>query len=152
MNTKKIVITTSLLLLLAGGSVLAYFLLHKPAKKAPATQQPTSQVSGLDSTPTPLSNDTKSMVQTYVDTTLETKHGKGEYPASFRAGSYKRVVTPDGGIIMTLLVDVPQTKETYLFTKTGADNSPIGTSYLRCAPEADQLVHPSVCKDIGNDS
>lgn len=109
------------------------------------------KISDLDKTPTKLTDNQMAMVKSYVSSKVVSKHGEGSYTATFRNGSYNRTVTPQGGIITTLLVDVTETKETYLVTWTGGDNATNSTSYVRCAPESDQIVHPSVCKEIAND-
>lgn len=109
------------------------------------------KVSNLDKTPTKLTDNQTAMVKSYVSNMVVTKHGEGNYTATFRDGSYNRTVTSQGGIITTLLVDVVETKETYLVTWTGGDNATNSTSYVRCAPESDQIVHPSVCKELAND-
>jgi hypothetical protein len=109
------------------------------------------KVSNLDRTPTKLTDNQAAMIKASVSNMVVTKHGQSSYTATFRDGSYNRTVTSQGGIITTLLVDVAEIKETYLVTWTGGDNATNSTSYVRCAPESDQIVHPSVCKELAND-
>lgn len=149
---RKQLLTLFIAIVLIIAGVVVYNVLH--AKKEPKTESAPSKsltVNGLDSTPTPLSDTTKQMIQTYVDAQLTAKHGKGIYTASIRDNSYKRIVTPQGGIVTTLLIDVPSTQETYKFTRTGGDNDQYGTSYVRCAADDQQMVQPSKCKDQSDD-
>lgn len=147
---KQLLIILAIIVLVVGGGI-TWAVMRKKATPTVAKPSYSVSVKGMDSTPTPLSDTTKQMVQSYIDAQLTAKHGPGTYQAAIRQGSYKRVITPEGGIITTMLVDVSSTKETYLFTRTGGDNSQYGTSYVRCAPEGQQMVHPSLCKDMSDD-
>lgn len=149
---KQLLAVLIVILMLIGGAI-AYNALHP--KKVPAVKVTTtasSSIKGLDvSKNFPISDVTKKMIETYLNGTVGAKHGKATYSAVAREGSYNRTVTPDGGIITTVLIDVQPFKETYLFYRTGSDSSQYSTSQLRCAPEAEQIVHPSKCKDASND-
>ena len=150
---KQLIAALIVILMLIGGFI-AYSAPHSkktvPAPKVSTTNS--KSIEGLDNSKNfPVSDLTKSMIQDYLTGTVSAKHGKTAYSAVMRNGSYSRTVTPDGGIITTVLVDVLPFKETYLFYRTGSDSSQYSTAQLRCAPEADQLVHPSVCKDASND-
>ena len=150
---KQLIAALIILLMLIGGFI-AYNALHsrKTAPTPKASTTDSTSVKGLDDSKNfPISDVTKTMIQTYLTGTVSAKHGKTAYSAVARNGSYSRTVTPDGGVLTTVLVDVLPFKETYLFYRTGSDSSQYGTAQLRCAPEADQLAHPSVCKDASND-
>ena len=150
MRLKNILIILVILLII-GGAVVIWLVSQSEKKTQSTTDSYSVEVKNLESSDLTLTDAQKTMVKTYVSSTVTAKHGEGEYEATYREGSYKRTVNPQGGIINTALVDVSSPKETYLVTWTGGDNDPYGTSYVRCAPETDQLVHPSICKELAND-
>jgi hypothetical protein len=150
MRLRNILILFAVLLII-GGAVAAWMLIQSEKKPQSTTDSYPVEVKNLESSDLSLTDAQKTMVKSYVSSTVTAKHGEGEYEATYREGSYKRTVNAQGGIINTALVDVNTPKETYLVTWTGGDNDPYGTSYVRCAPEADQIVHPSTCKELAND-
>lgn len=150
---RKQLIAALLVLLLSISGVITYSVLQsKKSHQVVDTPVDTAVIKGLDNKKNfPLSSVTQKMVETYLIGTLKDKHGSRTYTATVRGGSYDRVVTPQGGIIVSLLVDVAPFNETYLFYRTGDDNATMVSSQLRCADEADQMVQPSKCKDKTND-
>lgn len=82
---------------------------------------------------------------------LTMKYGKAIYDAQIRAGSYKRTTTSSHTVTTRVLIDVPEKKETYLYTSTGTNSTPNITAQIHCAAEADQMTHPSICKEMGNE-
>lgn len=147
---KGLLFAVLIAIIAVGGGVFWFISQQSGAPKTTEDNSPV-KVSNLDKTPTKLTDNQTAMVKSYVSDMVVAKHGQGTYTATFRDGSYNRTVTQDGGIITTLLVDVAETQETYLVTWTGGDNATNGTSYVRCAPESDQMVHPSVCKELTDD-
>ena len=150
--TRRKFIIIIVILILVGAGVVAWAAL-RPRETPPEANEPTyaATISNLDTTSTNLPQKRIDMIKNYVSAMVVAKYGDGKYDAVYRDGSYKRTVTPQGGIVSTALIDVTTTKETYLVTWTGGENDTHGTSYARCAPEADQLVQPSVCKELSND-
>lgn len=150
MRRKPLLITLAIALLI-GGSIGGWILTQPKQSTTPADTTYPVAVTKLDKTPKQLTDAQLAMIKSYVSATVTAKHGEGSYDATYREGSYKRTVTPQGGIITTVLIDVASTKETYLVTWTGGDNDRNSTSYVRCAPEADQYTHPSACKELADD-
>lgn len=150
MRINKILIAF-ILLTIAVGATVAIAVMNQQSKTPSPSDSYAADVKNLESPSLKLTDSKKKMIKSYVSSTLVAKYGEGTYDATYREGSYLRTVTPQGGIISTALIDVPAKKETYLVTWTGGDNDPYGTSYVRCAPESDQLVHPSTCKELAND-
>lgn len=144
-NIRPVWLILGVLVLVGLGVGITVKLLHKPAQQSgdPAYHV---QTKGLTSTPTPLTDNTMTLIKQSVDRVVTTKHGQGTYTATYRNGSYQRMVYPNGAISMSVLIDVAETHETYKFTRTGGDNGP-STTYTHCAPDDQQMVHPSVCKD-----
>jgi hypothetical protein len=97
----------------------------------------------------PLSKTSIQQINDNITKLLTTKHGAGAYTAKIRDKTYTHEVTPQGTIIVQVLIDVPQLNETYIYINIGNNNN--ATAQIYCAPEADQLVHPSVCKELIND-
>lgn len=144
-HRKTILITLLVIIVLVVSGVVTYMLLHK--EKKPTGPSYNVNTTGLTKTPTPLPDSTMELIKESVNRVVTTRHGQGAYTAIYRDGSYKRIVYPSGAISMSVLVDVQETKETYIFIRTGGDNATASTTYTHCAPESDQMVHPSVCKD-----
>lgn len=135
------------LLLVGGGIAVTLHIWEKPAAQ-PAKPAYNVTTTGLAKTPTPLPANVITLIEQSVDQVVTSRHGSGKYTATYRDGSYNRVVYPSGAIATSVLIDVKETHETYLFTRTGGDNATAAsTSYIRCAPDSEQMVHPSVCKD-----
>lgn len=153
MRRGKLVIIIILLILAIGAAAL--WLLKSTTPPKASTEEKTSypvEIGNLETSGLQLSETRMTMIKSYVSSAVTAKHGEeGVYQATYRQKSYKRLVTPQGTIVNTVLVDVASTKETYLVTWTGGENDSHGTSYIRCAPEADQFVHPSVCKELADD-
>lgn len=156
---KLLLVVLALSVLLCMGAVI-YFILpknHPASTKSSSSQSSTSPQSSqysvtttnLDKIPAQLSDKTLTLIKQSVDQTVTSRHGKGTYTATYRTGSFQQITYPSGGVAIQLLIDVPETKETYLFTKTGTEYASASTSEIRCAPANEQMVHPSVCQDPG---
>lgn len=150
MQIKKLP-TILIALLVIAGAIAAWVLTQRPKATSIPSSSYAAEVKNLESPKLKLTEAQKTMIKSYISSTLVAKYGEGKYEATYREGSYIRTVTPEGGIISNALIDVAAKKETYRVTWTGGDNDPYGTSYVRCAPESDQLVHPSICKELAND-
>lgn len=150
MKINKILIGFILLTIIIGAAAV-FVVVSRQSKTPSPSESYAADVKNLESPNLKLTDTKKKMIKSYVSSTLVAKYGEGTYEATYREGSYLRTITPQGGIISTALIDVPAKKETYLVTWTGGDNDPYGTSYVRCAPESAQLVHPSTCKELAND-
>jgi hypothetical protein len=151
---RKQLIAAFIVILLIIGGIITYTVLQSKkdtAKKAPAVTT-SKTIQGLDDKKDfPLPDTTIQMVESYINSAMTAKHKNSTYTAKVRSGSYNQTVTPEGGTITSLLVDVMPFKETYSFYRTSGSDPQFSTSSLRCAPEAQQIVHPSVCKDLSND-
>lgn len=148
---RKAILVILALLVLGGTGIGIYsYLQHSKAQKETKQEIKKEPIKGVDSLS--ISSDIKDAINRYATGTLTAVYGKGTYDISVRDNSYQRSVTPEGSVVTEVLLDVPEKKSTYLYTQvTSGVNPAYGTSYLRCAPESEQLVKPSVCKDVAND-
>ncbi|GEM_PF-1962486 len=147
---RKLILIILVILFIGGAGLTVFLQVHKnQAAVSKKDTAPTHSVAttGLSKTPVKLPDSVVSLIESSVDTVVTTRHGSGTYTATYRDGSYIRKVYPSGTILTTLLIDVKQTKETYLFTRTGSDDAQASTSYIYCAPDSQQMVYPSICKD-----
>lgn len=143
---KQLLIILLVLLFVVGGFV--FYRINAPHTKNTSNSTPTA-VKPIASAP--LSQASIEEINTNMKKLLTIKYGKAIYTANIRNNSYKRTVASSGIATTQVLIDVPEKKETYLYVSTGTNSTPNTTSQIHCASEADQMAHPSTCKELGNE-
>lgn len=152
-HRKIILIILAVVLVITGCifGIYQYRMAHR-ILPSPVTKQEKAKIEIKDIDTVPLSLEAKNAITRDTADALQNRYGVGSYTIVLREQSYHHDVAPDNTATTTILLDIPEKKITYLYTqiKSGVDST-YDTLYLRCAPEDQQLVHPSVCRDGASD-
>jgi len=150
---KTILIMLAAILVITGCifGVYQYQMAHRIIP-TPVAKQEKAKVAIKNIDTVPLSLEAKNAITHDAAEALQNRYGVASYTIVLREQSYRHDVAPDNTATTTILLDIPEKKITYLYTqiKSGVDSA-YDTLYLRCAPEDQQLVHPSVCQDSVSD-